>query len=305
MANMQNQLQRLSNYIDAIEPLLPRMVTDGYPFAIIGDSDGDACLFNGLLATVCPKDQVNLGAIAVLGSQGADGMFYRSPRRRESGNAGYDSLFSRDQAMGVLCTATLPCFTDHAWFMWCNYIDGSRPCLKKKPKWMGGGCWLRSPVYYYAMGDDRSTISPIMWALMGRVCDYRLWAKRGEMQKWEGYDGDACVLQANLCDLGYELHLEAVGAYLKFLMGHSREYSVRIGEIAYSRVPDNLFYRFLATRTIDEAFIENYFNMAPPIDSQWGNAWVWEKSSARKELSTSCGWDFVFLGKLILKFAVI
>lgn len=301
---MQDQLQRLSNYVDAIEPLLPRMVSAGYPFAILGDSDGDACLFNGLLSTVVQKDQVNFGAIAVLLSQGDNGMFYRSPRRRETNNEGYGSLFSRDQAMGVLCAATHAGFTDIVWNDWCSYIDGSRPCLKKKPKWLGGGCWIRSPIYYYAMGDDRCQITPIMWALMGRVSTYRGWAKRGEMAKWQGYDGDACVLQAENCDLGYQLHLEAVGAYLKFLMGQSREYSVRIGEIAYSRVPDNLFYKFLATRTIDEGFIESYLNMAPPIDSIWGNSWVWEKSSARKELSTSCGWDFVFLGKLILKFAV-
>jgi hypothetical protein len=301
---IQNQLQRLSDYVDAIEPLLPRMVTDGYPFAILGDSDGDACLFNGLLSTVCPKERVNYAAIAVLASQGDNGMFYRSPRRRETNNEGFGSLFSRDQAMGVLCAATLPAFNGSAWNDWCDYIDGSRPCLKKKPKWLGGGCWVRSPIYYYAMGDDRCQITPIMWALMGRVSSHRGWDKNSEMEKWNGYDGDACVLQAQNCQAGYELHLEAVGAYLKFLMGQSREYSVRIGEIAHRRVPDNLFYRFLATREIDETLIENYFNMAPPIDSVWGNSWVWEKSLARKELSTCCGWDFVFLGKLILRFAV-
>ena len=301
---MQDQLTRLSDYVAAIEPLLPRMVVDNYPFAILGESDGDACLFNGLLSTVHPKNKLNYPLIGVIGSQGMDGMFYRSPRRRETNNQGYDSLFSRDQAMGVLCASTQMGFNGALFSKWCDYIDGSRPCLKKKPKILGGGCWIRSPIYYYAMGDDRTQVTPIMWALMGRVCEFRGWTKRGEMGKWKGADGDACVLQAESVDPGYKLHLEGVGAYLKFLIGQSREYSLKIGKICYERVPDNLFYEFLAKREVTEDMIKRYFDMAPPIDHRWGNAWVWEKSTAHKELSTSCGWDFVFLGRLFLRFAI-
>ena len=295
-------LEKIASYVAEIEPKLPTMVADNTRFAIIGDSDGDACLFNGLLSTVELKGAVKWNLIAVGMSQGENGMFYRSPYRRVINNEGYSSFFSRDMAMGVLCAAIDTGFPHQWWSLWCDYIDKSRPCLKKKPKALGGGCWIRSPIYQYAP-DERSQITPIMWAQMKRIADFRGFPLRGEMKKWDKYDGDTCVIQAENCKEGFALHLEAIGAFIKLLTGQSREYSLKVAEICYRRVPDNLFYKFLAERSVSQDLMKRYLEMAPSPSSKWGNSWVWEKSSAMKELSTSCGWDFVFLGKLILKFA--
>ena len=289
-------IETIRKYVNALEPMLNYKICDGVKFAVMAESDGDACIFNGLLASVW--DQViNWPQAAVLASQGESGMWYRSPQRRADDNSG----FSRDQAHGVLLSAIMPSMSIRQWDNWIEYIRGSRPCKVKKPKWMGGGCLLRSPIYYYAP-DDRSQITPCMWAMMGRVADYRGWADQIEMGTWEGSDGDASVLEAENCELGYRLHLNAVQAFIKLLIGQSREFSQKVGQIAWDRVPDNLFYEFLATRTIDESFIQRFMDVAPDPYSRFGNGWVWQSSSVESELPFSSGWDFVFMGKLILKF---
>jgi len=289
-------LDDVKNYIRDLEPKLSTMVQDGVKFAVMKDSDGDSTLFNGLLASVWQGCE-NWPLRAVFGSQGDNGMFFRSPRRRATNNAGYSTFFSRDQASGVLAAATNPGFEARVWNRWLDYISGSRSCLVKKP-W-GGGCLIRSPIYKYAT-DDRSDISPSCWAMMGRVASGRGWGSRLEMEKWKGYDGDASVIEAKNCEKGYQLHLKAVDAFIKFCMGQSREYSQKVGDIAYSRVPDNLFYEFLSKRYITDDFIKRYLDISPPIAGVFGNGWVWQSACVADELPYSSGWDFIFLGNLIL-----
>lgn len=295
-------LDQVRDYCAELEPKLTTMREDGIKFAVLGESDGDACLFNSLLATVWGDAQFNWPLIAVIMCQGPDGMFYRSPRRAACGNEGFGgTFFSRDMATGVMAAATLQGFPLVIWKNWLDYIGKSRPCLVKKPKWLGGGCAVRSPIYRYAP-DDRSQITPPCWAMMGRVADYRGWARHGEMKRWEGTDGEIAILEAKNCVKGYELHLKAVDAYIKLLVNQSREFSQAVGEIAHERVPDNLFYEFLAKRTISNDFIQRFLDLAPPPRYKFGNAWVWEKFSVESHIDVTCGWDFLFLGKLILEF---
>ena len=293
-------LTLVAEYIKELEPKLPTAYIDNNKFAIMGASDGDSTIFNGLLSTVYDR-QINWPLIAVLLSQGDNGMFFRSPARRQTNNEGYDSFFSRDQAMGVLCAATCVGFPYQCWDLWLNYISKSRPCLKQKPRWLGGGCAVRSPIYKFAP-DNRSDITPANWALMGRVSDFRGWEKQLEMQKWDGYDGDASILEAEYCKEGYRLHLNAVQAFIKLLTGQSRVYSMRVGKICHDRVKDNLFYEYLATRKIDHNYITRYLDMAPSTNAKFGNGWVWQSDNVADEIPYSSGWDFIFLGKLILKF---
>jgi hypothetical protein len=267
----------------------------------LGQSDGDAILFNGLLATVWPMGQIKWPQIAVLMSQGDDGMFYRSPRRRGTNNEGYEFFFSRDMATGVMAAATCPSFPAPIWDKWLEYIDKSRPCLVKKPRWAGGGCAIRSPIYRYAP-DSRSDISPSCWAMMARVAKWRGWGENSQMKKFWGTDGDVSVVEAANCPAGYQLHLKVVDAYIKLLCNQSREYSQRVGKIARDRVPGNLFYEFIAERRVTESMLKKYLEIAPKIDANFGNSWVWEKASIEAELPTSCGWDFLFVGRLFQRF---
>lgn len=290
------------DYVNALMPNLATMSEGTTRFAVLGDSDGDSCLFNGLLASVCDVD-ANWFLSAVLSCQGSNGMFYRSPKRRATNNEGYSSFFSRDMATGVMAAACRGAFPKEAWDNWLNYIDRSRPCKVKKPKWMGGGCLVRDPMYYYAP-DDRSAISPTCWAMMGRVADGRGWPKCAEMKTWDKCDGDVSVLESQNCEKGYQLHLKAVDAFIKYLLNQSSEYSIKVGKIAFERVPDNLFYEFLATRTINDQFVMRYLDLAPPVKYKFGNAWVWEKSSVESHIELTCGWDFLFLGFLILRYWV-
>ena len=303
------KLQEIRGYVDSLLAASPTMQEGRTKFAVLGESDGDACLFNGLLAAV----GVPMGIYAVLGCQGIagtrSGMFYRSPRRRTTDNRGFGAYFSRDMALGVLCVYAAPNMTDviKAEFSrskdaWLHWIDHNRECLTKKPKWLGGGCLIRGP-YRYAP-DDRSLITPAMWAMMGRVWDHNGWPRHKEMKRWSKSDGDMSVIAAENNDLGYEAHLVAVQAYIKYLINQSKSYSVRVGEILHDRIPENLFYEFLATRKITDGMINKFLEMKPQADQKWGNSWLWEKSEVTQErIDKSCGWDFVFMGKLILRHA--
>lgn len=305
-----SKLAEIRSYVSGLMTTSPTMKAFGTNFAVLGHTDGDACLFNGLLSAV----SVPMGAMGVLSSQAQageakPGMFYRSPRRRECDNHGFGAYFSRDMALGVLCAYSKPNQSKalrNEFMMskgkWLHWIDHNRACLAKKPKWLGGGCLIRGP-YRYAP-DDRSLITPAMWAMMGRVWDFQGWPRHAQMKKWDKADGDMSIAQVENSELGYQVHLAAVQAYIKFLIDQSREYSMRVGQIAHERLPENLFYEFLAKRTITDGMIDRYLEMKPPFDQKWGSSWLWEKSEVTGErIAKSCGWDFVFMGKLILRYA--
>ena len=146
-------------------------------FPTKGGDGGDDLLWLGLLSSVKIPD----AKVAILNSQGVNGMFFRNPMRRSNNNAGYNHFFSRDMAHGplLLFAADRTLINPFA-SAWLNYIVKSRPCIRKKPKWLGGGCWLRG-LYRYAP-DDRSDITPTMWAIMGRVWKHNNWPLHSEMK---------------------------------------------------------------------------------------------------------------------------
>jgi hypothetical protein len=288
----------VNDYVTKLESVCPKGEVAGNPYAMLGTSDGDAVLFNGLLSAVWPSFQINWPNAAVLISQAEDGRWFRSPRRDP-----YQPGFSRDMAMGALLSMC-------SWGSklsagrWLDYIDSraEKPCLIKA----FGKCILKSPkkIYSFSPGDDRTKITPEVWSLMNRVWEFRGWydIRHDEMKLWQDMDGDVAVLEAENTNLGYTLHLKAVQAFIKYLIGQSREYSIKVGRICYERQPSNLFYRFLATRVIDDKFVEDFLAQCPHPDSRWGNVWIWQVAHPEDEYLDSCGWDWVFIGKLILKY---
>jgi hypothetical protein len=292
-------IEQVNEYVTKLETTCPRGDPDGTPYAILGTSDGDACLFNGMLASVWPAFQTNWPAIAVSCCQATHGRWYRSPRLDES-----QPGFSRDMAMGVLLTMSTNSLTRMDAVPWLDYIDsrGEKPCIMKA----FGKCILKSPkkIYSFSPGDDRTKITPEVWSLMNRVWEFRGWddIRHDEMATWRDMDGDVAVLEAENTKLGYTLHLKAVQAFIKYLIGQSREYSIKVGKICYERQPSNLFYRFLATRVIDDKFVDDFLEQCPHPESRWGNVWLWQVAHPEDEYIDSCGWDWVFIGKLILKY---
>lgn len=303
------KLQEIRNYVDTLLFKSPTKREGKINFAVLGDRDGDACLFNGLLSTV----GVSMGTYGVLSSQAQPGepkagMFYRSPRRRACDNIGFGPhFFSRDMSLGVLCAyssaASHALKTEFAISAsrWIDWINGNRTCAVEKP-WPFKGCLVRGP--YRFAPDDRSDITPAMWAMMGRVWEHNGWRIHREMKRWAGSDGDVSVIEAKGCDLGYQLHLKAVQAYIKFLINQSREFSQKVGDIAHERIPENLFYEFVAKRKITDSMIDRFLDMKPPLYQNWGHSWLWEKSEVTEErIKKSCGWDFLFMGELLLRYS--
>lgn len=268
----------------------------------VGD-DGDACLFNGLLASTGYGPSID----AVEESQGSSypysGMFFRSPYRMSIENKGYSHFFSRDMAQGVLAYLTLPRYLlpqsrkKTRADAWLKYIEGSRPCAVKKP-W-GGGCLIRGPRRFAP--DDRSLITPNLWALMGRVWDYNGFARSSEMARYDKFDGDLTLIEAEKAPLGYQTHLKAVQAYIKLRIRQSREYREKLAKICYEKHPDNLFYRYLHEGEVTDGDLQTWLTLCPTSEkARRGKYWTWEKSDILEGASGSMGWDFVFLGRVYL-----
>ncbi len=297
MGYMNPKLQKIKDYCTFLEPLLSAGLSpNGNRYVKMRDSDGDSILFTGLMNTVLFPADKKWALLSLIECQGNDGMFYRSPRKRYANERG----FSRDMSLGVLCGMIDSEFPRETGERWLNYIDHSRECLVKKPKWAGGGCALRSPVYKFCTeDDDRANITPTIWAMMGRVWQFRGFPRNSQMKTFDKADGDISVKEAEEAPLGYQLHLKAVQAYIKYLIGQSREYSIKVGEICHSRQPDNLFYEFLARRYFSVEMIDRYLAMAEIVDgSSLSNEWMWEKSTINPHESS--GWCMLFMGKLIL-----
>ncbi len=263
-----------------------------------GGDGGDDCLWLGILSTVAFYPAFSM----LMQCQGDSGMFYRNPNRRDL----QQSSFSRDMAMGVMlglcCDHVDPVVKEPHAMNWMSYIEKSRPCKVKKPKFMGGGCLIRSPIFKFAP-DDRSDIPPASWALLGRIWDANGWKKTSEMRAWDGMDGDWGIQEARVCSEGYQLHLHALEGYLKRIINQSREYAQEMLDICHSRKPENLFYKILAQDAVLDEDIEWFLD----ICSKWDGpkpTWLWEQSriSYCIENGDACGWDLVFLGRLILKY---
>jgi len=297
---MLNRPKKIEELLKAIEPKLPLSTSSLGSYPTKGGDNGDDCLWVGLLASTGKLSAlIGLGNCQAQADEPRCGMFYRSPARRETDNKGYEHFFSRDMALGVLLAFVRDpaYFYDHA-CRWLAYIDGNRPCKVRKPKWLGGGCLIRSEIYRYSPDDDRSLITPTMWALMGRVWANNGWSKNAQMKAFEGADGDVSIIEADQSPLGYQLHLKAVQAYLKFRLNQSREYAQRVSDICFERQPDNLFYEYLAkgnSEALKDKFIEKFPNPETFVSS---DHWLWE--STDQDSGKACGWDWVFLGRALV-----
>ena len=268
---------------------------------------GDDCLWLGLLTSVgfAPA------AVALRQSQGAPGeakpgMFYRNPARRANDNAGFGHYFSRDMGMGVLCALGSRYWPNEvsqpigrAWQLW---IEASRPCITKKPKWLGGGCAVRSPIYYLAP-DDRSQVTPAFWALMSRVWVENNWPLGGPMRANSGMDGDWSIIEAENCPIGYQLHLHGIESYLKLIMDQSREYQEKMANICWQRSPDDRFYKVLKQKRGFQDDIDWLIEVIAGRPEVLSDNWLFGSSNFSDRLSTGdfCGWDLMFFGLLIDK----
>lgn len=265
---------------------------------------GDDCLWLGLLGS-CGQDVAARMIYACQAGPGENrpGMFYRNPERRSNDNACGEPFFSRDMSLGVLMALSSKDkygdARDKARIAWLDYIDNDRWCVARLPKWAGGACILWG---YRFAPDDRSQITPGLWALMGRVWESQGWERHREMGRWKGSDGGLWIAECQVAPVGYQLHLQACHAWIKMLIGQSREYYERALSIIYERAPFNLFYKILNQRGVNQDDIDTWARIVDEkCKTPFGHRWCWEVVQDG-QYENCCGWDLYFLGLLMLKF---
>lgn len=267
---------------------------------------GDDCLWLGLLTSVGfqPAAKMIWQCQAKPG-ENRPGMFYRNPERRSNDNACGEPFFSRDMSLGVMMALvssisnTYGKERDDARIYWLDYIASQKYCILKRPKWAGGGCILW--IYKFAP-DDRSDVTPGLWAIMGRIWNSFGWEKHPQMDKWSGTDGDPWIIECRTAPVGYQLHLQACHAWIKIMLQQSSEYYVKALNIIYDRAPWDLFYKVLNQRGVTQSDIDSWKSIVDlKCSTPWGHRWCWGNTQDGF-YDNCCGWDLYFLGLLMLKF---
>lgn len=300
--------QLIEARINRLIEVCPTSHLGGFHYPTKGGDGGDDCLWLGLLSTVGIDVASKTIPMCQSPRQHDKGMFYRNPKRQASANVEGKPFFSRDMALGVLCWLIGNKGSEGQLIAkeWLEWIEGNRKCVLKKPAMFGGGCLIRHPMFRYAPDDDgRSDITPTMWALMGRV-----WRNMGlctspTMDTFQFADGDIPVFESEQCGIGYQLHLKAVQAYIKYRLNQSSEYRRKVANICHRRVPGNLFYKVLSQEYATKEDMEYFLGILPdPMTFIPKDYWIWEKGDYESAIKKKqmCGWDMVFMGRLLLEF---
>jgi hypothetical protein len=255
--------------------------------------DGDTTLFNGLL---CGSGDAR-GCDAVRAAQGADGRFWRSPRRRD-GNLGQPNSFSRDMTLGVLVylAQTRDAGAAQRWLAW---IDQNRACTLRNP--FGTKCLI--PGMYRVCTDDdngRCTIDPGLWALMGRVWSALGLPLHSEMNRWAGWDNDLEKFLTDFTDPGYQLHLKAVAVFVRERLGISAGWRHDQASTFVDKQPLNPFFRYLRDGATDEV-TDDVLALCPQAGSTAPRTqWAWERSDDGQAWLQSMDWDCIFMANLLI-----
>jgi len=73
-----------------------------------------------------------------------------------------------------------------------------------------------------------------------------------------------------------------------------------VSSTCYIRQPDNLFYKIVAQEKVIDSDMETFLERCPNPDTFVPrDYWLWEKDD--QDPYYSCGWDWVFLGYLIIR----
>lgn len=256
--------------------------------------DGDTVLFGGLL---CAAGEER-GCALVRQSQSFDGRWWRSPRRNP-GNLGENNSFSRDAALGVLLYL-IKTRDSNAAERWLSWIENNRPCTLERP--FGSGCLVRGQQRFCTDdSDQRCTLTPATWGLMGRVWEYIGRDRTELMRLHRDEDGDALWMEAEHAPLGYELHLVGVEVLLKQMMGESRAPSERAARLLNDRQADNPFFNFLQYGGSD-SLMNRVYDLCPKLGSPIVSSrhqWAWERDTGEAAWQHSMHWDCIFLAKLM------
>lgn len=282
----------------AISPSFPSKEKLGQPQDC---DDGDMTMFNGLLCSAGESS----GCDAVARAQGADGRWWRSPRRIGWEAPAHDVSFSPDQSLGVLLYAVQT--GDSAKFSrWLSWIESNRPCLVT----IGNSCikygWLR---FCRDDADKRCTLRPAdcvnieqvatKLGVDGTLCRRTL-RELGLPEDVLRPLGDFLLASAAVNDPGFPQHLAAVHILLAQRLGVDTTKASQAAAILATRTTDNPFFAFL-NEGAAQAVITAALATCPAPDRLSTNRfqWTWERVAKSNSWTESMYWECIFLGDLL------
>jgi hypothetical protein len=269
--------------------------------------DGDMTLFNGLL---CAAGD-GRGCDAVRRAQGADGRWWRSPRRIGWTYPTYDVSFSPDQALGVMLYTTST--RDVSGFdRWVQWMKDHRPCIVE----VGGSCFKKGWLRYCDddIPDKRCTFRPgdctyvkaagdYLGSKYANVCDDVL----DELTVGAPFPKSAILSvpdqvlgSATANTPGFPLHLAAVALLLGRKLGINDLKLDAAGQTILSKQNKNPFFQYLA-KVSAASVTDQLLLLCPSSTAPSGNRsqWAWERDQADMAWKDSMYWDCIFLGKML------
>jgi len=283
--------------------------------------DGDMTLFNGMICV--SGDQRGCDGVRL--AQGADGRWWRSPRRIGWTYPTYDVSFSPDQALGVMLY-TAKSKNKAAFDRWAKWMADNRPCLVE----IGGKCiqhgWLR----YCTddIPDKRCTLRPddctyfkatgtYLGSSEANLCESVL----DELPSAIAPFPKAAILSVptQVCasavvnQVGFPLHLAAVGLLLARTLDIKDPLLDDAGQTLAARQDQNPFFQYLspgATTLCPNVglspspkpdVVTELLKLCPnpKRPSAGRNQWSWERDQTSNAWLDSMYWDCIFLGNLL------
>jgi hypothetical protein len=264
--------------------------------------DGDMTMFNGLLCSA----GIDAGCDAVVRAQGADGRWWRSPRRIGWEAPDHDVSFSPDQSLGILLYVVKK--NDAANVKrWLSWLETNRPCIAE----LGDRCVQRGWLRFCRddQEDKRCTLRPAdcvriemvaqKLGVDGQVCR-RVMRELGLPEDVLLPVDEFLRASAVVNEPGYPMHLVSVGILLARQSGMQTEKLNQAAGILAAREPGNPFFQFLhsgATPTVRAALLS--ICPAPDRPSAYRFQWVWERVPKAESWRESMYWECLFLHDLM------
>lgn len=227
----------------------------------------------------------------ILGCEGENGAFFRSPLRRERSDQGVTEInaFSRDMATGLSLAATADAKRQFggrilaAYDRWLMYVltNGCRACVKDSD----GRCYMTPGVFWMAAEAGANNVPIIYKATRWLQIPY-------------------LYIAASFNQLGYPMHLTAVSIYAMAISRGGRKKLPFLAKLAArklaGRQPKNPFFAWLAGSDA-KAHVLLYEVKGQLKSNGQGDRhqWGWEREDAEQAWKDSCGWDVVFMENLL------
>lgn len=263
--------------------------------------DGDMTLFNGLL---CSAGDAR-GCDAVRDAQGPDGRWWRSPRRIGWEAPAHDVSFSPDQSLGVLLFA-LERRETQPFAAWLAWIASNRPCqITVGDKCLKRG-WLR---FCSDDFDNRCALRPadcvrlelvaVALGVDGSLCR-KVMKELGMPSSILLPIEDFLLASASANDLGFPLHLAAVGVLVAKKSGVASARLNDAAAIIASRDPENPFFVWLNDGK--PGMVTNTLLRRCPSPERRSTIrfqWTWEREYSVHSWQESMYWECIFIAELL------